>query len=448
MSILGIGLLPGGPQALVERMRGRFRPRRVVYGLLILLLIAGGAGAAWWWKPWSSRQANETEGGAAHWRLAQEALAANDVATAKEELEHCARAWPLNAETQFLLARTCRRLDQTELWRMHLHRAVLLHWPQRDVELEQRMQLAQSGGLPAVEQSLLKQVNEFPRDEEVILESLVRGYIYNDRLGDAVNLANSWARRHPESWLPWYFRGMANRAKLFNNKAEADFQRVLELNPNQADSQVMLAILYVGDGRYGDAVPLFERYLARRPDDGDALYGLATCQSSVGQTADALATLQRLFEQHKNHAAGLLLQGKIQLADGKLTDALVSLQRAHALKPNSLEILQNLSVVLAQLHRPAEAAPYEQQVKQLQEISQQIAKLERKIQQEPDAVDLRYQAAMLCLKAGWEDDSAHWFQTILFIDPNHRATHRALADYFAHHGDPQRAEYHRHRAES
>ncbi len=441
MSIPVTALPPGRSGSFIARWR---RPRTGWVGGVLLVL--GGLAAVWWWNPWSKPPANNPEGGAEPWRLAQAALAANDVTTAKQELEKCAKAWPTSAETHFLLAQTCRRLDDMEGWRMHLHRAVLLHWSPRKIQIEQQLMIAQSGGLASVEESLLDQVNHFPPEEELILEALARGYIYNDRLADAVGLADLWAKHHPQNWLPWYYRGLANRAKHFNNKAEADFERVLELNPDQLDSQLTLAILYQGEGRYADATPLLEKYLSHRAGDSDALYALATCQNAQGQTSAAAATLQQLLAKNKNHAAGLLLQGKIRLAEGKLDDALVSLRQAHALKPNSLEVLQNLALVLAQLHRTAEAAPYQKRAAKLQEVSQQLGKLERMIQQSPDAVDLRYQAAMLCLKTGWEEESAHWFQTILYIDPNHRPTHRALADYYASHGDPRRAAYHRRRA--
>jgi Tfp pilus assembly protein PilF len=53
---------------------------------------------------------------------------------------------------------------------------------------------------------------------------------------------------------------------------------------------------------------------------------------------------------------------------------------------------------------------------------------------------------MLALELGSEKEAMTWFQTVFFIDPGHRPTHLALADYWSKHGEPQQAAYHRRRA--
>ena len=73
--------------------------------------------------------------------------------------------------------------------------------------------------------------------------------------------------------------------------------------------------------------------------------------------------------------------------------------------------------------------------------------LKERIANQPDDATLRYQAGMLCLEMVLEKQASDWFQSVLWIDPNHRPTHLALADYWAKHGQPQRAAYHRRRAE-
>jgi len=323
---------------------------------------------------------------------------------------------------------------------------VLLHWPQRQIQLEQQLQEAQSGYLAGVEQALLAQANTFGPEEELILEALMRGYIYDERLDEAQTLVNEWVKRRPEGWLAWYYRGLTHQAKRLNNKAEADLEHVLELNPEQRDSHIVLGLLYHGEGRYQEAAEHLKWYLGRVPYEADALYALASCQSSLGQMAESRLTLERLLKHHPNHAAGLLLQGKLQMTQDEHEAACASLQRAQSLRPNNVEILQNLITALSQQGRTNEAARYDKRLKELRDITQQLGKLKRKIQQEPEDVTLRFQAAQLCLKACWEDESAHWFQTILNLQPNHRATHLALADYFEQHGDSRRAAHHRAKA--
>jgi Tfp pilus assembly protein PilF len=54
---------------------------------------------------------------------------------------------------------------------------------------------------------------------------------------------------------------------------------------------------------------------------------------------------------------------------------------------------------------------------------------------------------MLALELEQEKEASDWFQTVFYIDPNHRPSHLALADYWAKHGRPQQADYHRRRSE-
>jgi len=66
---------------------------------------------------------------------------------------------------------------------------------------------------------------------------------------------------------------------------------------------------------------------------------------------------------------------------------------------------------------------------------------------DPDNVSLRHETGVIYLALGHEEEAARWFQSVLQLDPDHAPTHRVLADYFQKHGDAQRAEHHRQKAE-
>jgi Tfp pilus assembly protein PilF len=70
-------------------------------------------------------------------------------------------------------------------------------------------------------------------------------------------------------------------------------------------------------------------------------------------------------------------------------------------------------------------------------------KLVREVNQKPNDPALRYEAGMIFLRNGFTQDGLHWLNTALDVDPNHRPTHQALADYFERTGDEARARHHR-----
>src|SRR5205085_6309564 len=127
--------------------------------------------------------------------------------------------------------------------------------------------------------------------------------------------------------------------------------------------------------------------------------------------------------------------------------ALPYLQKAIERGSPDPAVLQALIGVLRKLNRHQEADHVEKKYTLILEKSRQLGDVIEKIQAEPGNASLRYQAGMLALEMGNDKQASDWFQTVFFIDPNHRPTHLALADYYAKHGEPQQAAYHRRRAQ-
>jgi Tfp pilus assembly protein PilF len=54
---------------------------------------------------------------------------------------------------------------------------------------------------------------------------------------------------------------------------------------------------------------------------------------------------------------------------------------------------------------------------------------------------------MICLDRGHDQEASHWFQGILFKDPSHLPTLKALADYYEKKEKPKLAAYYHRKAE-
>jgi tetratricopeptide (TPR) repeat protein len=413
-----------------------------------LLLLLAVAAVLLWLHPGTIFQKPAEAKMADLWQQAHQEIADGEFRAAVIHLEQCLDSCPFHAETQFLLARTCRRAKELAGWQKHLARAELLQWPRAQIDLERRLERAQSGDLGKVA-ARLEAALETPSPEDVVVfEALARGYLENDWVERALNLANLWLERHPDDWEARYYRGLALQRKPPKTKeAIADLKRALELKPGQSDVLWALADLYMGNDKLEEALPLYESYLESDPANTDALFQLANCQlTSLGEPDKARLTLNKLLAIEPNHVMALYLQAKVELADGLPEKALEWLRRAERLAPHDPYIVQNLMAVLHDLKRTEEADKYQKLAGEIGQWEGQLIQAKMECRNQPDNAMPRYQAGMLSLKLGQESEAATWFQRALWIEPDHPPTHAALADYWEKHSNPQRADYHRKKA--
>jgi len=266
------------------------------------------------------------------------------------------------------------------------------------------------------------------------------------RFADAADIATTWLRRYPGDWEAYLFRGRAYQEQGRWSEAVSDYQEALRIQPDSVAARLWNADTLLASHDYQNALENYQAYRQAVPDDWEALFAIAKCQFSLGQP-EARANLERLLTEHPQDREGLLLAAQIDLAEDAPDKALIRLQKAFALSAPDPETLQTMIRALRRLNRHEEADKVEEQNAQILEKAEQLRELNERIQSEPSDVSLRYRVGMLTLELGQEKKALDWFQTVLFIDPSHRPTHLALADYWTNHLRPEQAAYHLRRAE-
>jgi tetratricopeptide (TPR) repeat protein len=408
----------------------------------LILVVAGLAARHFFRSPPAVDEAQ------AHWQEAQELIAAREFPQATEHLAQCLEAWPYNGEANFLMARTWRRAGNPGNSKIYLDRAEILRWPKKQIELERQLRRAQVGDVWDVEDHLMELLNTQPPEEVIILEALVAGLMEADRLIDAIAVTTTWADRYPEDWLALILRGNA-KLRLYGKSGDAakDFRRVLELKPNDPDAHLALALVLNNQGDFREAMPHFQTYLASQPNDPtEALFGLANCQFSLGYTDDARASLEQLFARNKDHPMGCFLQAKVESADGRDEEALKWLEKADRLAPDESDVTSALLQVCRQLGRKEDVARYEERLKKIRVRDDQLDRLLTLAKTKPDDPEVRYPLGMICLSRGRDQEASHWFQGILYKNPNHLATLTTLADYYQKKGNARMAAHYRRKA--
>ena len=148
-------------------------------------------------------------------------------------------------------------------------------------------------------------------------------------------------------------------------EAVSNYQKSLDLNPNDLDTLLTAAHLNVFLHRFKEAAKYFERALAIDPLNEEAfnilsklrsqqgmqkfvsisqddLYSLACEQASRGQKQDAGKTLERVLSIDKNHALAHNDLGVLLFENGEIQDAGVHYEKAVEIESGNLTFIKNL----------------------------------------------------------------------------------------------------------
>lgn len=108
------------------------------------------------------------------------------------------------------------------------------------------------------------------------------------------------------------------------DRAEDMLRRAARQNPNYADVQNMLGVIYHAAGRFGDAIKSFEAALKINPHYSEALLNLAVLYNDLGQYKSARTLYDRLRTRSKTARANGKKPGKDReiepILRGKLTN--------------------------------------------------------------------------------------------------------------------------------
>jgi tetratricopeptide (TPR) repeat protein len=408
--------LPAAPPPTPTRLSRR---RWLFAGLALLVVAAGGLG--WWWAT-RPRPAPDTT--PARLDEAKAALAAAHFPEARDHLRAVLDAWPLDAETHYLLARAYRRDDDLADWDYHLRTAARLQWPSEEIEREQLLARIQAGDLRRAD-SLPPSAD--PDADVLVTEAVAKGCLASFRLDELLAVTQEWIDRRPGDWQPYFLRGQGYAYGRLLNRAADEYRAVLERYPGHPTARVRLGSALMVDGLYEPARAEFEMFLATNPQHPEALVGLANCQMNLAQPDAARATLDRLFAFAPDHPGGCYLLAQLEAASDPAA-ALEWLRRAEKRAPRETDITNALIRVLNQLGRTDEAARYQKQLDDLRADLLRLDEVRRSVRRDPDRPGPRLEAGRLCARLGRTAEAANWFDSVLVIDPANEAAGKGLTD--------------------
>jgi len=143
----------------------------------------------------------------------------------------------------------------------------------------------------------------------------------------------------PADWALFYARGIANERSQRWPRAEADFQRALELSPEQPYVLNYLAYTWVEMGKnLVEARRMLERAVELRPNDGNIVDSLGWALFKLGDIPGAVRWLERAVELEPRNSVINDHLGDAYWAAGRRNEARFQWQRALTTDPEAEEI--------------------------------------------------------------------------------------------------------------
>jgi predicted Zn-dependent protease len=377
-------------------------------------------------------------------RAARDALDGRDYDRARVSLLRYLDARPKSAEAHLLLAQLDRRANNYQHAAKHLDACQRLGGPADSIRLERALGAIQNG-VWEVEHAKVcyEHLNRGDENEYLILEAMSQGFVKIYRLDAALACLERMLVLQPNSNFALRRRAWIHEQSEEHDLAESDYRRAMEIDPEDRAARLGLAeiLLYVRQNG-PEAAKHFEGLWPAQQDSSVAV-GLARSWRLVDSGDDARQLLDGWLTEHPTDALALAERGQLAVDESATEKAEALLRRAVALVPYHRDANYTLYLFLIQQGRLAEAEDCEKRIKEEKQAREQIATLTRQLRASPSDADLRCRIAQLFLNFGGEEEGVRWLLTTLQMQPRHRPSHRALAQYYQKKGEVARASEHR-----
>jgi tetratricopeptide (TPR) repeat protein len=386
-----------------------------------------------------------------HAYAAHNALSRYHSAEARVHFNACLRIWPWSRSPRLhlLAARAARREGDFEEASRLLHECqYTLHDDSTDAVHEWAMLRAAMGDLDTTAESLRTAARQDPSLIPLVLEALAEGYLTMSRILDALRTTDDWLAREPNNPQAWFVRGHIHRQIGAVQAIVADYQRVLELDPERIEARWWLALALFDIGRFQEASQQLEMFQRFHPQNVDVQVRRAMCLWRLDHSEEARNLLDHVLADHPHHGLALRTRGQIALHANRLSEAESWLREAARVLPYDYTTQNTLWECLRQEGKTEEAEAQRERKETLYERRQQQTEiLNHLMSQKPDDPALHCKLGTLYLQLGAPQVGEAWLLSALRLDEHYVPALEALAQHYQERGDSKRAEEYRRQAQ-
>lgn len=374
-------------------------------------------------------------------------------AEARAHFGACLNVWPWSrsARLHLLAARAARREgDVAEATHLLYECQDTLGDNSPETLLEWAMLRAARGDLETTAEPLRQAARQDPRLIPLVLEALTEGYLTMSRILDALYCTDDWLALEPDNVQAWFYRGKIHRQVGAVQKVAADFQHVLDLDPQRDEARWWLALALLDIGRYEEAYQQLEMVQKQRTNDVEVRVRKAICLWRMDHIPQAFDLLDSVLAENPHHGLALRTRGQIASIEGRFAEAEPWLREAARVLPYDYITQNALWECLRQQGKTTEAETQKERKELLFERRQrQNEILAHLMSQKPDDPVLQTELGTLYFQLGSPHLGEAWLLNALRLNEHYVPALEALARHYRELGESERAElYHRQARES
>ncbi|HMF19024.1 MAG TPA: tetratricopeptide repeat protein, partial [Gemmataceae bacterium] len=312
------------------------------------------------------------------------------------------------------------------------------------LQLEWLLLRLQAGETTEVEPGLRNCVMEDHPQSNWILEALARSYIKDLRFRQAYRCLELWLKREPDQ-----LRALTIRAKLgrlmeveFREPTLADYQRVLELNPDHWKARLELADILLADRKTAVALQHLEIVGKTQGECADYLLVLGKARVLEGQSGEARKLFQRVIALNSKNPEVFQQLGQLELQEGRPAEAECWFRNAVQADPTFGLAYFSLYSSLTQQNKTEKAQIELQNYKDFKADMENLKRHLDDFEKTAKPASL-VEAGELITRRGNDDLGRQFLLRALEMDPANRKAHQLLLQYYTKKNQPQEAVKHR-----
>jgi tetratricopeptide (TPR) repeat protein len=363
-----------------------------------------------------------------HFSLAEKAMNSCRCALAQEHLNRCFTVWSKSASAHLLAARAARISGQLDQAQEHVIAAEKSGGVSHNTALERSLQKVQRGEGSKEESFLIELLKKKDPQSILILEALAQGYLSSHRQGEAQSCLNQLLRQQPNHSKALLWRGMIAVETGKYDEALADYEKSVQLSPEDDEARLNLVELLMQAGRGPEAIYHADVVRRRQPGSAEALVALAHCRFYQHEVEEARAVLDGLLLEQPQCVPALIERSLVAFHQGSLDLANNWAHQAAKRAPRDQEALAMLCLCLKTLKKDQEAAQWQKQLDELEINRQRIAQLTNQLNDAPNDLSIRYNLGQEFLKDGQTDQARSLFLSILEKDSHHQGAAKAMGE--------------------
>jgi tetratricopeptide (TPR) repeat protein len=384
------------------------------------------------------------------WHAAATALREDRPAEARDRLTWCLRLWPRSPEVHLRAARAALLSGDADDAEAHLNRCLRLqNGATEPVQLHFLLLRVLGGDTDEVAEELIADVDQRHPESLLILQMLARSYMHSYRYREAYACLSRWIEEQPDAAKPYHWRAWVQERLNNPKQARLDYERALERAPELTRVRLRVAEMLLADQMPLAALPHLERLYRQLPDNPEVQARLGQCRFIQGQMEDARRLLEAAVTRLPDDIALLLSLSKVELEEGRPVEAEQWVRRALKVDPFDIEAEYALVSCLQSQGRRAEAAvALKRSTEHRVLVSRSNQMLLDEANHPSSNPTKEAELGSLLLQIGKEQLGLHWLEQALLRDPTQQEAHKALAEYYEHKGEAEKAAAHRRRLEA